>query len=124
MPILQLCAILLIPNCLRSNFSYSPLVASELYVKAYKATITQLNKYITIHNVKAKYSDKELNEIYAKAKDIMNTENKISKYQKMKEENEKLRDIVSELIYRLNAEKRQWNADTTCNSPYNIPNTF
>ena len=32
MPILQLCANLLIPNCLRSNLSYSPLAALELYV--------------------------------------------------------------------------------------------
>jgi hypothetical protein len=32
MPIWQLCANLLIPNCLRSNFSYSPLAALELYV--------------------------------------------------------------------------------------------
>ena len=29
----QLCANLLIPNCLRSNLSYSPLAALELYVK-------------------------------------------------------------------------------------------
>lgn len=33
MPIWQLCANLLIPNCLRSNLSYSPLTALELYVK-------------------------------------------------------------------------------------------
>lgn len=33
MPIRQLCANLLIPNCLRSNLSYSPLAALELYVK-------------------------------------------------------------------------------------------
>lgn len=33
MPIWQLCANLLIPNCLRSNLSYSPLAALELYVK-------------------------------------------------------------------------------------------
>lgn len=32
MPILQLCANLLIPNCLRSNLSYSPLAALVLYV--------------------------------------------------------------------------------------------
>ena len=36
MPIWQLCANLLIPNCLRSNLSYSPLTALELYVKSYK----------------------------------------------------------------------------------------
>ena len=33
MPIWQLCANLLFPNCLRSNLSYSPLAALELYVK-------------------------------------------------------------------------------------------
>ena len=33
MPIWQLCANLLIPNCLRSNLSYSPMAALELYVK-------------------------------------------------------------------------------------------
>ena len=32
MPIRQLCANLLIPNCLRSNLSYSPLAALEFYV--------------------------------------------------------------------------------------------
>ena len=32
MAIWQLCANLLIPNCLRSNLSYSPLAALELYV--------------------------------------------------------------------------------------------
>ena len=33
MLIWQLCANLLIPNCLRSNLSYSPLAALEPYVK-------------------------------------------------------------------------------------------
>ena len=33
MPIGQLCANLLIPNCLRFNLSYSPLAALELNVK-------------------------------------------------------------------------------------------
>ena len=37
MPIWQLCANLLIPNCLRSNLSYSPLAALELYVKIGKS---------------------------------------------------------------------------------------
>ena len=37
MPIWQLCANLLIPNCLRSNLSYSPLAALELYVNLEKA---------------------------------------------------------------------------------------
>lgn len=36
MPIWQLCANLLIPNCLRSNLSYSPLAALELYVNILK----------------------------------------------------------------------------------------
>ena len=36
MPIWQLCANLLIPNCLRSNLSYSPLAALELYVNVLK----------------------------------------------------------------------------------------
>ncbi len=36
MPIWQLCANLLIPNCLRSNLSYSPLAALEFYVKLVK----------------------------------------------------------------------------------------
>ena len=38
MPIWQLCANLLIPNCLRSNLSYSPLAALELYVRVSKTT--------------------------------------------------------------------------------------
>jgi hypothetical protein len=37
MPIWQLCANLLIPNCLRSNLSYSPLDALELYVNISKS---------------------------------------------------------------------------------------
>ncbi|WP_370790370.1 restriction endonuclease subunit S [Leyella stercorea] len=41
MPIWQLCANLLIPNCLRSNLSYSPLAALELYVKCYETIIEQ-----------------------------------------------------------------------------------
>lgn len=43
MPIWQLCANLLIPNCLRSNLSYSPLAALELYVKKTK-TINYLRQ--------------------------------------------------------------------------------
>ena len=42
MPILQLCANLLIPNCLRSNLSYSPLAALELYVNKNIAVIVLL----------------------------------------------------------------------------------
>ena len=43
MPIWQLCANLLIPNCLRSNLSYSPLAALELYVK-YNKTLNDMAK--------------------------------------------------------------------------------
>ena len=39
MEIWQLCANLLIPNCLRSNLSYSPLTALELYVKKSKSQV-------------------------------------------------------------------------------------
>ena len=39
MAIWQLCANMLIPNCLRSNLSYSPLAALELYVNVLKASI-------------------------------------------------------------------------------------
>ena len=39
MPIWQLCANLLIPNYLRSNLSYSPLTALELYVKQSKSHV-------------------------------------------------------------------------------------
>ena len=42
MPIWQLCANLLIPNCLRSNLSYSPLAALELYVNSFIAVIVLL----------------------------------------------------------------------------------
>ena len=42
MPIWQICANLLIPNCLRSNLSYSPLAALELYVNSFIAMIVLL----------------------------------------------------------------------------------
>ena len=44
MPIWQLCANLLIPNSLRSNLSYSPLAALELYVN--KTTVTAIKLLI------------------------------------------------------------------------------
>ena len=44
MPIWQLCANLLIPNCLRSNLSYSPLAALELYVNTKQTFLFHLNK--------------------------------------------------------------------------------
>ena len=46
MQIWQLCANLLIPNCLRSNLSYSPLAALELYVNESKQE--ELDIYDTI----------------------------------------------------------------------------
>ena len=44
MPIWQLCANLLIPNCLRSNLSYSPLAVLELYVNI-SQTKNNLHKF-------------------------------------------------------------------------------
>ena len=44
MPIWQLCANLLIPNCLRSNLSYSPLAALELYVNMRKSKILMIKR--------------------------------------------------------------------------------
>ena len=44
MPIWQLCANLLIPNCLRSNLSYSPLAALELYVNMRNKKCLLLNR--------------------------------------------------------------------------------
>lgn len=44
MSIWQLCANLLIPNCLRSNLSYSPLAALVLYVN--RSTITAIKLLI------------------------------------------------------------------------------
>jgi len=45
MAIWQLCANLLIPNCLRSNLSYSPLAALELYVKVDNSEFTILGQF-------------------------------------------------------------------------------
>ena len=42
MPIWQLCANLLIPNCLRSNLSYFPLAALELYVNESKTKFDKI----------------------------------------------------------------------------------
>ena len=47
MPIWQLCANLLIPNCLRSNLSYSPLAALELYVTTCKTLTKSIVKINT-----------------------------------------------------------------------------
>ena len=46
MSIWQLCANLLIPNCLRSNLSYSPLAALELYVISLKSVIEWIDNVI------------------------------------------------------------------------------
>ena len=43
MPIWQLCANLLIPNCLRSNLSYFPLAALVLYVNGKNILISTAN---------------------------------------------------------------------------------
>lgn len=45
MPIWQLCANLLIPNCLRSNLSYSPLTALELYVNIYNPAVDVFKRF-------------------------------------------------------------------------------
>lgn len=52
MPIWQLCANLLIPNCLRSNLSYFPLAALELYVKKpapLKKVVKELEEVYKVH---------------------------------------------------------------------------
>lgn len=46
MAIWQLCANLLIPNCLRSNLSYSPLAALVLYVNVDRTKKSYLEKII------------------------------------------------------------------------------
>ena len=51
MPIWQLCANLLIPNCLRSNLSYSPLAALELYVKTIIDTTASNEKLMAVHYI-------------------------------------------------------------------------
>lgn len=59
MPIWQLCANLLIPNCLRSNLSYSPLAALELYVKSCKTKVLRDFFYVNLKtdsiDLKSKY---------------------------------------------------------------------
>ena len=63
MPIWQLCANLLIPNCLRSNLSYSPLAALELYVNFAKPKFGELQfkdgyklPFYMIHHTSMLYS--------------------------------------------------------------------
>ena len=53
MPIWQLCANLLIPNCLRSNLSYSPLTALELYVNVYNSQKSDVMSDLALANVEA-----------------------------------------------------------------------
>ena len=50
MAIWQLCANLLIPNCLRSNLSYSPLAALELYVKPEELLKITYKKYVPVND--------------------------------------------------------------------------
>ena len=52
MKIWQLCANLLIPNCLRSNLSYSPLAALEPYVKKNQLVVLWVEKH-SIRGVKS-----------------------------------------------------------------------
>lgn len=59
MPIWQLCANLLIPNCLRSNLSYSPLAALELYVNTSKSQVlgtVPLYEYYSAKHINHSYS--------------------------------------------------------------------
>ena len=53
MPIWQLCANLLIPNCLRSNLSYSPLAALEFYVKNTNSQKSDVMSDLALANVEA-----------------------------------------------------------------------
>ena len=53
MPIWQLCANLLIPNSLRSNLSYSPLAALELYVNVYNSQKSDVMSDLALANVEA-----------------------------------------------------------------------
>ena len=59
MPIWQLCANLLIPNCLRSNLSYSPLAALELYVNVYNSQKSDVMSELALANVEALADDDE-----------------------------------------------------------------
>ena len=53
MAIWQLCANLLIPNCLRSNLSYSPLTALELYVNNSNSQKSDVMSELALANVEA-----------------------------------------------------------------------
>ena len=56
MPIWKLCANLLIPNCLRSNLSYSPLAALELYVNINKTLFLLSIDYAVMEKSKEIYT--------------------------------------------------------------------
>ena len=58
MPIRQLCANLLIPNCLRSSLSYSPLAALELYVNEINFV------FVPNQDFNRSYSDEDLYKKY------------------------------------------------------------
>ena len=60
MPIWQLCANLLIPNCLRSNLSYSPLAALELYVKNPNSQKSDVMSELALANVEALADDESV----------------------------------------------------------------
>ena len=61
MPIWKLCANLLIPNCLRSNLSYSPLAALEFYVKKNISMILSNNWFELQYN--AEYENDKLSDM-------------------------------------------------------------
>ena len=60
MSIWQLCANLLIPNCLRSNLSYSPLAALELYVNVYNSQKSDVMSELALANVEALADDESV----------------------------------------------------------------
>ena len=91
MPIWQLCANLLIPNCLRSNLSYSPLAALELYVTISKPKIekganvtewtekkTDIDNTITTINSNVATLDQKADGISAKVSENTTTINNIN----------------------------------------------
>ena len=71
MPIWQLCANLLIPNCLRSNLSYSPLAALELYVNVYNSQKSDVMSELALANVEALADDAESGEDFTNGTDCV-----------------------------------------------------
>ena len=71
MAIWQLCANLLIPNCLRSNLSYSPLAALELYVKNTNSQKSDVMSELALANVEALADDAESGEDFTNGTDCV-----------------------------------------------------